>query len=369
MAIGVIDTSQYDTQLVEKLTLIQSQFESLTIPDIQVYRSPVNHYRYRAEFRVWHDGDDMYHIMFNPEDKSKIRIDQWEPAGKTIFNLMPVLIEKLKSQPALRRKLFQIDYLATLSGEILVSLLYHRQLDADWMTAIQQLKAELSESLNINFIGRARKQKINVERDFVIEKLTVQDREIAYQQIENSFTQPNPFVNQHMLTWACEVTGQSSNQQKDLLELYCGNGNFTLALSNNFKRVIATEIAKSSVKSANYNAELNHIDNVTVLRMSSEEFAEARNGRGKYVKKLNEIGFDDYDINTVLVDPPRAGLDDETVRQISQYDEIVYISCNPDTLKNNLDELYKTHRIEHFAIFDQFPYTHHIESGVKLVRK
>jgi tRNA (uracil-5-)-methyltransferase len=47
----------------------------------------------------------------------------------------------------------------------------------------------------------------------------------------------------------------------------------------------------------------------------------------------------------------------------------MYISCNPETLKENLDILSETHDITRFALFDQFPYTHHMEAGVMLERK
>ncbi len=62
-----------------------------------------------------------------------------------------------------------------------------------------------------------------------------------------------------MLEWALDVTKGSKG---DLLELYCGNGNFSLALARNFDRVFATEIAKPSVAAAQYNIAANHIDNV-----------------------------------------------------------------------------------------------------------
>jgi len=54
---------------------------------------------------------------------------------------------------------------------------------------------------------------------------------------------------------------------------------------------------------------------------------------------------------------------------VQNYDRILYISCNPHTLCENLQTLSQTHRIEKAALFDQFPYTDHMESGVWLVRK
>jgi tRNA (uracil-5-)-methyltransferase len=54
---------------------------------------------------------------------------------------------------------------------------------------------------------------------------------------------------------------------------------------------------------------------------------------------------------------------------VQGYERILYISCNPDTLKDNLEQLYKTHRVTRFALFDQFPYTDHMETGVLLERR
>src|SRR5690606_5857840 len=113
---------------------------------------------------------------------------------------------------------------------------------------------------------------ICLDRDYVDECLPVAGKDITYRQVENSFTQPNAAMNIQMLEWALEVTKDSSG---DLLELYCGNGNFSLALARNFNRVLATEIAKPSVVSAQYNIAVNNIDNVQIIRMSAEEFTEA----------------------------------------------------------------------------------------------
>ncbi|WP_449357584.1 methyltransferase domain-containing protein, partial [Alishewanella longhuensis] len=84
----------------------------------------------------------------------------------------------------------------------------------------------------------------------------------------------------------------------DLLELYCGNGNFSLALAPYFTRVIATELARSSIKSAEYNISLNNIDNVQVLQMSAEDVAAAL-AKGS---SLKHIELAELTLDTVLVD-------------------------------------------------------------------
>ena len=70
-----------------------------------------------------------------------------------------------------------------------------------------------------------------------------------------------------------------------------------------------------------------------------------------------------------FVDPPRSGLDAETVKLVQGYERILYISCNPETLCENLKTLNQTHDVVRLALFDQFPYTPHMESGVLLIRR
>ena len=364
MAVIKIDDSTYAQQLSEKAQRISAQFAKFNAPELEVFESAPRHYRQRCEFRVWHDGDDLFHIMFDQQTKEKIRVDSFDPGAPLVNEMMQVMIAKLKHNEILRRKLFQIDYLTTLSGEVLISLLYHKQLDEQWQQEMNALRDELQQQYKVDFIGRARMQKVVFGNDFVIESLTVNGKRYVYQQVENSFTQPNAEVNEKMLAWAQSISQPLSN---DLLELYCGNGNFSIALAEHFNRVLATEISKSSVKSAQFNIAENQVENLDIIRMSSEEFTQAM--QGQKFSRLKDIDLSSYNCQTILVDPPRAGMDELTCRLVSNYDNIIYISCNPDTLERDLELLCQSHKIARMAIFDQFPYTHHIESGVYLVRK
>lgn len=367
---ATLDTTppNYEFQLEQKAQRLNDMFAPFGVPDLEVFRSPSQHYRMRAEFRVWHEGDDLYYVMFNQETREKYRVDQFPVASELINQIMPKLVEELKACDSLRRKLFQVDFLSTLSGEILVSLLYHRQLDDEWKENAQTLKENLvSQGYQLNLIGRARKMKIILDRDYVVEKLSVHGQPYLYQQVENSFTQPNATVAEKMLEWAVDCTRDS---QGDLLELYCGNGNFSLALAQNFNRVLATELAKPSVDSAQYNIAANKIDNVQIIRMSAEEFTQAMEGQREFRRlKQANIDLSSYDCQTIFVDPPRSGMDIDTCKMVQNYQRILYISCNPETLKENLEQLSTTHKVTRFALFDQFPFTHHIEAGVLLEKK
>lgn len=363
---NTLPIENYEKQLSEKANRLQDMMSPFQAPDVDVFASPVSHYRMRAEFRIWHEEDDLWHIMFDPQTKQRIRIDTFPTASLLINNMMQAILPLIKETHLLRHKLFQIDYLSTRSNKIIVSMLYHKKLDDSWTAAAATLRAQLQTlGFDIQLIGRASKTKIMLDNDYVDEVLPVAGREMIYRQVENSFTQPNAAVNIHMLEWALTATQGS---QGDLLELYCGNGNFSLALARNFRRVLATEIAKPSVAAAQYNIDANHIDNVQIIRMSAEDFTQAMQGTREF-HRLADIDLTSYECNTIFVDPPRSGLDEETVKLVQGYDRILYISCNPETLCENLETLSQTHKIERLALFDQFPYTHHMESGVLLIRR
>lgn len=357
---------QYQQQLEQKVQRLQTLLSPFQPPAPQVFPSASEHYRMRMEFRLWHQGDDLYHIMFHPDTHQRIRIDQISAASQQINILMSAIMQPLRRCPVLRNKLFQIDYLTTTSQQALISLLYHRQPDDEWRQQALALRDNLRQQYpQLHLIGRASKCKIMLDQDYVDEQLTIAGQPIIYRQVENCFTQPNAAINTLMLEWALNVT---HNIDGDLLELYCGNGNFSLALARQFRRVLATEICKASVQAAQYNIMVNQIHNVQILRMSAEEFTLAINGVRSF-NRLKGINLPDYQCQTVLVDPPRAGLDQQTLHMIQHFRQILYFSCNPETLYQNLLTLTQTHHIARLALFDQFPYTKHIECGLWLIAR
>ncbi len=365
MNLNSIDTAQYATMLEAKRLKLIDLFSPFTSIAPEVFASPELHYRMRAEFRVWHEGEDLFYYMFDKVADEKVRTDQFPVATVLINEIMAALISELRPNHSLRHKLFQVDFLSTMSGEILVTLLYHRQLNDQWIIDAQNLKERLSHKFKVNIVGRARKQKIDLHQDYVVEILPVNGRNLIYKQIENSFTQPNASVAIKMLEWSIDVTKNSSG---DLLELYCGNGNFSIALAPNFRKVLATELAGPSVEAAQYNIEANKVENLQIIRMSAEDFTEAMAGKREFYR-LKGIDLKSYECQTIFVDPPRAGLDNNTVALVQNYNRILYISCNPNTLIDNLKTISETHEIKRLALFDQFPYTDHMECGVLLERK
>jgi len=351
---GYTQQHKIKTEEVERL------FADIYNDTITPFYSPDVHYRARAEFKIWHIDDEIHYAM-NPMERGAkmVLIEECPMVIEPIAALMWPLLESIKTLK-MDFKLFGLDFLSSSDGEIAISMLYHRRLDLEWNAQAEAL-AKLH---NIKVIGRSRKQKVVLGEDFVTETLEISQKSYRFQHIENSFTQPNPRVNEKMVGWALE---QFKGIRGDLLELYCGAGNFTIPFASQFEKVLATEVSKSSINAAKKNMELNNVHNIEFVRMSVEEFVQAMDGVREF-RRMKEIDLKSYELTTIFVDPPRAGMDEESCTFAARFKHILYISCNPETLKRDLQRLSKTHKIEAMASFDQFPYTTHMEMGVKLIR-
>eukprot|EP01039_Chlorochromonas_danica_P009547 gene9547-10552_t len=366
---------------------------TLTLPPIEAFESSKEHFRMRANFQMWHDNpnnrcpEGFFYAMFDEADpKTPCEVKNFPRGTQRINELMPLLMQAFHEVPVLFKHLFEVRFLTTKSKQALVVLLYKQPLAPTWRAAAE----ELAVKLQIKVIGRARKMKQVVggvdaagdrttttttaaaegkdEDETICEVLEVDGQPFSLFQTEGAFSQPNAAVCEKMITWALDVS--RPHQSHDLLELYCGGGTFTVPLARRFRQVLATEISKASVELAKRAFRENKIENIQMLRLSSEEFTEFYEGRQDFRRAATSgVKLADYDIRTVLVDPPRAGLDPGTCRLVSKFDNIVYISCNPVTLARDLKVLTESHRIVRLAAFDQFPYTHHLECGVYLTRK
>ena len=119
--------SAYSQQLLEKKQYIKTLFAGLAAPEWALFESPEQHYRMRAEFRVWHEGEEMFYAMFTRGQKagggSLIRCGQFAPACAAINDLMPRLLAAVDKVPLLKTRWYAVEFLATLSGEMLVTMI------------------------------------------------------------------------------------------------------------------------------------------------------------------------------------------------------------------------------------------------------
>ncbi|MGB0503563.1 MAG: tRNA (uridine(54)-C5)-methyltransferase TrmA, partial [Thalassolituus sp.] len=99
-----INPADYDTQLTEKKDRLNTLFAEFAPPTLEVYDSPRSHYRLRAEFRLWHEGERCFYAMFEPGNRSKAyEVREFNIASKLINDLMGRLLAEIHASELLRR--------------------------------------------------------------------------------------------------------------------------------------------------------------------------------------------------------------------------------------------------------------------------
>lgn len=362
----------YEQHLESKVADVRELLaEHLGDVPLRVYPSPKVHYRYKIGYPVWRVGDvgrdaAVGYKNIDPDTKTMVEVHEQFSNAERINELMPLVLEPLNADPRDRRGLQKFTFVSSSDGEALVSLHYGHPLHDGWL---QHVAEPLHGLCGASVVGRARGQRLVAGSGQLVQWFEVDGRRYPQIRDEEMFVQSNVPVCHDMIRWASEETRRHTPSDADLLELYCGNGNFTLPLSANFRRVFATERDGRAVPAALQAIELAALDNVRVLRLSAEETLRAMSGRQSF-KCLEEAGLDlrDYNFGAILVDPPRPGLDEHSRELIRGIDHCVYISCNPNSLASDLKRL-DSHVVVAAALFDQFPYTPHAEVGVLLSRR
>ncbi len=168
---------------------------------------------------------------------------------------------------------------------------------------------------------------------------------IIYERGLHLFFQQNRFLRAKMVETVSQYA--EPGKSKSILDIGCGVGFFTLSLAGSAERAFGIDINRESIKWAKHNARLNGIPNA---------FFKALPASG--IGSLNE-SFD-----TVIADPPRAGLSAKTREALKKHapERIVYVSCDPATFaRDSRDFLENGYRLESLAMIDMFPATRHIE--------
>ena len=354
-AVGTIEPHRYPDLLRDKMATL-CQLMPPSEHELEVFPSPPSHYRMRAEFRLWHEQDECYYAMFDAQGLP-VRVDCFAIADRQINRMMASLAQYLRANPRFARRLFQVEFHCSSIGERLVTLIYRRPLPDGWLSWGTALSAQLKASV----IGRSRGERLVVGQDFIRECMQVSGIEYRWRQPEGCFTQTNATVNREMLQWVSDCAAQFGDT---LLELHCGSGNFTLPVARLFKQVLAADTGRRAISALVDNLRDNHINNVWPLRMSAQEVWQALRAERRF-RRLRKLPRFNAQFNTLLVDPPRIGLDEAALSCARTVPEMLYISCNPHSLRRDLECL-PHHRLRRLALFDQFPYTPHIECGAWL---
>ncbi|WP_129044624.1 23S rRNA (uracil(1939)-C(5))-methyltransferase RlmD [Companilactobacillus metriopterae] len=171
-----------------------------------------------------------------------------------------------------------------------------------------------------------------------------------------AFLQLNSLQTDHLYDLAEDAL--EPNQNDVLLDAYCGVGTIGITMADKVEKVYGIEIIPEAIEDAKKNAELNNINN-------TEYYA------GAVDKIYPELLADGIEVNAMIVDPPRTGLEDCLIDTIldNPTEKLVYISCNPSTLAKDLTRLASKYRVQYLQPVDMFPQTPHVETIVKLEKR
>ena len=175
----------------------------------------------------------------------------------------------------------------------------------------------------------------------------------------HQFTQVNLVMNQHLIEYALSYLGDLAG--KCVLDLFCGIGNFTLPIARAAERVFGVEASVEAVDMAIKNANLNALANKT-------QFAAA----DLYAQTPDpQVSNWMTQADALVLDPPRSGAGPQLSDWLTQFkgDEVVYISCNPNSFAADAVKLQTAgFQLASVGIFDMFPHTTHVETMGHFVR-
>jgi tRNA (uracil-5-)-methyltransferase len=321
------------------ISLIEEHYKD----NIVINLSPSYGYRSRCEFGYKNN----FYTMYSPSGEI-LYLNTFAIARPSIQALMPKLLNQINKSSILKTKLFQINFRTNRKNRVLVSLIYHKLLDDE----INGLADKIANILDISINLRSKNNLYSTHCDLLEDD--IESLETILYQTDQSFYQPNYFHMPEMVTKAMSFI----KDPKDLLELYCGSGTFSLPMRKLFNKIFATENNRQSIRCLNKSIDEQNIKNIFHARLSAEEVSELFAGR--VFKRMNGINISDFNFSHVLVDPPRAGLDKDVISMISKFKNIIYISCNYETYERDVKNL-KGFTIKNIEIFDQFPNTKHLE--------
>ncbi|NDG54084.1 MAG: class I SAM-dependent RNA methyltransferase, partial [Flavobacteriia bacterium] len=146
-----------------------------------------------------------------------------------------------------------------------------------------------------------------------------------------------------------------------VMDLFCGTGTIGQVLSkrNPNAQVIGVDIVEQAIDDAKKNAKVNGLENIKFFASDVGKFL---NAHPKYIGK----------IDTIILDPPRAGIAPKTIKKIIELgaNNLVYISCNPSTQARDASILNDAgFELSRYSLVDQFPHTGHIESIAKFKKR
>ena len=312
----------YENTLEYKKYRVENILSKYNIPKINVIKNNKElYYRNKIELKVIMGKIGFY----EKRTHNLIEIDECKIAKKSI-NKTFKFIKNMKLKNA------NITIKANYNDEILI-VINSREVPV------------ISKPEDYKIIGIVLNDKCIYGQDNFMEMINNLFFTVSY----NSFFQVNNYINSLLFNLIKENVTSSN-----VLDLYSGVGTLSIVASKVAKKVYAIEVVDNAVKNALLNAKINKCDNINFILGKVED----------------KITFINDKIDTVIIDPARAGLDKKTIDVINKLNpyKIIYVSCNVQSLANDLIG-FSNYNIKQLYILDMFSYTYHVECVSVLHRK
>ncbi len=266
----------------------------------------------------------------------------YETATHKLIKIENCLLAELPIQ----RFLKDIKYLNIVNGEVVLRSNYNGEL-LIWIKSCKTVKPNISYlKKNHKIVGIILNDETLIGDNYFVEMINNKFYKVSY----DSFFQINRDICEILFNLVEDLTKKSKN----ILDLYCGVGTLGINTSLNGQRVYGIEIVKNALLNAITNAKINK-RNISYLLGDVS----------KNISKIND------EIDTIIVDPPRAGLDKVTKENIIKMSSktLIYISCNPMSLARDIKDLNCVYDVVSIKGLDMFPFTYHVECVCVLNRR
>ncbi|QEH40219.1 23S rRNA (uracil(1939)-C(5))-methyltransferase RlmD [Chitinophaga sp. XS-30] len=247
------------------------------------------------------------------------------------------------------------------TGEVMVNLVIHHELEAERTALLDHLLATVPEITTLLYTVNPKKNdsifdlepKVYSGKGYVTEKL----EDFTFKIGPKSFFQTNTYQGEALYKVTRDFAGLTGAEV--VYDLYCGTGSIGIFVSRQAKKVIGIELISEAIDDARENASANAVDNATFFA-------------GDVTDICDDAFFAAHGAPDVIItDPPRAGMHEKLTAKLLEVaaPRIVYVSCNPATQARDLALLNEKYTIEKIQPVDMFPHTHHIENVVLLQRR
>ena len=342
---------------------IAKKFEAKDLPWQAPIKSNPWHYRRKARIGVQFDKKSHATIGFRQKSTNQLAAIKSCPVLVEPLNVIFPLLKKLLAQLTVQSA---IGHIEVIQADIVETILAEqRQKDNHVVLVIRQLKPMSKTDIELwqSYVRKYRWQVIIDDGNKQLPLVRSKDENsavLSYSLADKSkiyfassdFIQINHQVNNAMISQALAWLNLSASD--NVLDLFCGLGNFSLALAKQAKLVVGVEGVQVMVEKASHNALVNGLDNCQFYQADLNS------------SWLLDSWAKDQVFDKVLLDPARAGAE-QAVSQIAKLHipSVLYVSCDPATLaRDSAILITQGYKLEKISLMDMFAQTKHVETMV-----